>query len=68
MIMNDQAKILLFHAKKLAESCEAISCRECPFMDEHAGGPAFCALHDHTPVSWLPVIHQIQEGGKHGQD
>ena len=67
--MSDTRKITMLHyAKKLAEYCEETSCRECPFVDvEKAHAPAFCLLHDHTPVSRLPVIHQIQEGGQHEQ-
>lgn len=68
--MSDTRKITMLHyAKKLAEYCEETSCRECPFFDLRAGGQAFCALHDETPVRWLPMIHQLQEGGAaHAED
>ena len=68
--MSDTRRITILHyAKKLAEYCEETSCRDCPFITEHAAGPSFCALHDHTPVSWLPMIHQLQKGGAaHAED
>lgn len=61
---DNRRNVMLHYAKKLAEYCEETPCGKCPFVDaEKAHVPAFCLLHDHTPVSWLPMIHQIQQEG-----